>query len=55
MLTVGDGDLSFSLALCRALVSIELIATTWLTEDELAARYQSAATAAWLALGQGEV
>ena len=44
VLTVGDGDLSFSLALCRAFASnVQVIATTWLTEEELENRYHSAA------------
>ena len=39
VLTVGDGDLSFSLALCRAFVT----GTTLLSEEELVKRYRSAA------------
>ncbi|CAE7943467.1 HIPP41, partial [Symbiodinium necroappetens] len=42
VLTVGDGDLSFSLALSRAVASVKVIATTWLTQEELACRYHSA-------------
>ncbi|CAE7788700.1 HIPP41 [Symbiodinium sp. CCMP2456] len=42
VLTVGDGDLSFSLALSRAVASVKVIATTWLTQEELAGRYHSA-------------
>lgn len=44
VLAVGDGDLSFSLALSRAFGgSIELLATSWLSADELSQRYKSAA------------
>lgn len=42
LLTVGDGDLSFSLALSRAF-NVHIIATTWLSAEELLERYKSAA------------
>ena len=49
VLTVGDGDLSYSLALQRAFgETIQLTATVLPTADELAATYSSAAAnAAW--------
>ena len=53
VLTVGDGDLSFSLALSRAVASVKVIATTWLTQEELACRYHSADAAPWQTLGAG--
>jgi hypothetical protein len=44
VLTVGDGDLSYSLALARAYGSrVRLTATTLLTEAELLATYERAA------------
>ena len=44
VLTVGDGDLSYSLALQRAFGgTIQLTATVLPTEDELAATYANAA------------
>ena len=44
ILTVGDGDLSFSLAIARAFGdSIELTATTLLSAEELCQTYASAA------------
>ena len=44
VLTVGDGDLSFSLALARAFSErVHLTATTLLTEPELLATYERAA------------
>ena len=42
VLTVGDGDLSFSLALVRAF-DIQVVATTWLSAEDLVQRYRSAA------------
>ena len=42
LLTVGDGDLSFSLALSRAF-NVDIIASTWLSEEDLLERYKSAA------------
>ncbi|CAK9002811.1 unnamed protein product [Durusdinium trenchii] len=43
VLTVGDGDLSFSLALSRAFgEALQTTATTWLTCEELCSRYESA-------------
>ena len=44
LLTVGDGDLSFSLALVRAFEGLQVIATTWLSSEDLIQRYGSAAT-----------
>ena len=44
VLTVGDGDLSFSLALCRAFGGQLLVTgTTLLSQEELVKRYRSAA------------
>ena len=44
VLTVGDGDLSYSLALARAYDnSIDLTATTLLSEQELRETYSAAA------------
>ena len=42
MLTVGDGDLSYSLALARAYnAAIDLVATTLLSEEELRTTYSA--------------
>ena len=45
VLTLGDGDLSYSVALTRALPSAAITATTFLSEAELLATYDSAAAA----------
>ena len=56
VLTVGDGDLSYSLALQRAFgESIQLTATVLPTEDELAATYANAAANAAELQGCGAV
>ena len=44
-LTLGDGDLSYSVALSRALPSAAITATTFLSEAELLATYDGAAAA----------
>ena len=45
VLTLGDGDLSYSVALARALPSASITATTFLSEAELLATYDGAAAA----------
>ena len=56
VLTVGDGDLSYSLALQRAFGgTIQLTATVLPTEDELAATYANAAANAAELQGCGAV
>ena len=56
VLTVGDGDLSYSLALQRAFgETIQLTATVLPTEDELAATYANAAANAAELQGCGAV
>ena len=42
LLTVGDGDLSYSLALARAFPSLEITATTFISETELFDTYAAA-------------
>ena len=45
VLTVGDGDLSFSLALCRAFgESVQMIASTFLSREDVCQRYKSASS-----------